>query len=74
MFYANSETILNNDRFFSPYIVESYPHQKEKSFNNYLRKILQVYLNSTFRGHGNVFGEGTENGKDANRERGGDEK
>ncbi len=36
MFYANSETILNNDRFFSPYIVESYPHQKEKSFNNYL--------------------------------------
>ena len=46
MFYANSETILNNDRFFSPYIVESYPHQKEKSFNNYLKrnyvKILKI--------------------------------
>lgn len=40
MFYLNSETILNNDRIFSPYIVESYPHQKEKSFNNYLFKNL----------------------------------
>ena len=30
MFYVNSETILNHDHFFSPYIVESYPHQKKK--------------------------------------------
>ena len=35
-YYVNSGTNLNNDQFFSPYIVESYPHQKEKSFNNYL--------------------------------------
>ena len=45
MFYANSETILNNDRFFSPYIVESYPHQKEKSFNNYLKIYVQLNKN-----------------------------
>lgn len=44
MFYANSETILNNDRFFSPYIVESYPHQKEKSFNNYLLQFSNSIL------------------------------
>ena len=44
MFYANSETILNNDRFFSPYIVESYPHQKEKSFNNYLFIYGQIII------------------------------
>lgn len=43
MFYVNSETILNHDHFFSPYIVESYPHQKKKSFNNYLKHFL--YLN-----------------------------
>ena len=36
MFYVNPEAILNNDRFFSPYIAESYPHQRRKTFNNYL--------------------------------------
>ncbi len=36
MIYVNSETILNNDLFFSPYIAESYPHHRRNSINNYL--------------------------------------
>ena len=59
MFYANSETILNNDRFFSPYIVESYPHQKEKSFNNYLKPVYirkaTVKLRFTVRTIGSFY-------------------
>ena len=38
--YVNSETILNNDLFFSPYIAEGYPHRGRKSFNNYLTKYV----------------------------------
>ena len=36
MIYVNSETILNYDLFFSPYIVGSYPQLRRKAFNNYL--------------------------------------
>lgn len=36
MFYVNSETIPNNDLFFSTYIAESYPQYRRKPFNNYL--------------------------------------
>jgi len=46
MIYVNSETILNNDLFFSPYIVGSYPHLKRKSFNNYLK--ISIMENAIF--------------------------
>ena len=60
MIYVNSETILNNDRFFSPYMrrvihiieknhltityEESYPHHRKKSFNNYLFALFSILL------------------------------
>lgn len=46
MIYVNSKTILNNDPIFYPYILESYPHLKKKSFNNYLPASIFFSLRS----------------------------
>ena len=44
MFYVNSETIPNNDLFFSPYISESYPQYRRNPFNNYLKESEELEL------------------------------